>query len=556
MKNYFFGAGGVICLAGYMPDEDDEKLLPDVGADYVKCGRFEFHPVVFPVSAILVLLFTVAGAWWAVSEPGVAAEGAGRLKNWMCDSFGWFFVLTVNVLLVVTLVLGFSKLGRVRLGGMGAKPKFSTFSWLAMLFSAGMGIGLVFWSVAEPMMHFQSPVGGEAAGSKEAAKAAMRMTFFHWGLHAWGVFAVIGAAIAYFSYNKGLPLTIRSTFYPLLGERVRGPWGNAIDVLAVLGTLFGVATSLGLGVQQVNAGLSYLAPSVVAGAGETGEGTSLGLSGTWVQILLIGVITAIATVSVVSGLTKGIKYLSVANLVVAGLLLTGVFLLGDSIRLLDAFVQNVGGYLANLVRMSFWTEAYAAAEQGKAGWQNGWTIFYWAWWISWSPFVGMFIARISYGRTMREFALGVLFVPVLITFVWMTVFGDTALFLDMFGHGEIGAAVKKDVSTALFALLGHFPLSVLTSVVAMLVIVIFFVTSSDSGSLVIDTITAGGHPKPPVVQKVFWALLEGGVAAVLLLSGGLNALQTAAIVTGLPFAAVLLLMAWSLIRALRQERVE
>jgi choline/glycine/proline betaine transport protein len=524
--------------------------------DYIKVGPFEFHPVVFPVSAFLIVIFAVLGGVWALNDAAGAQNSFESAKNFMCDRFGWFFVLTTNAMLVVAIILATSRFGEIRLGGRHARPQFTRLSWFAMLFSAGMGIGLVFWSVAEPMYHFGNPAAMAPVSSPTAARSAMTTTFFHWGLHAWGIYTVVGAAIAFFAYNRGLPLTIRSTFHPLLGKHVHGTPGHVIDILAVVATLFGIATSLGLGVQQVNAGLNYILPDLIASStAETGEGTALGLSGKWVQVMLIGVITLIATISVVSGLDKGIKILSNSNMIAAAALLLMVFILGPTVHLLDAFVQNMGAYISSLFNMSFWTEAYQPpAEDGDPSrWQNGWTIFYWAWWIAWSPFVGMFIARISYGRSIREFATCVLLVPSIVTFLWLSVFGNTALHEEMFGMGGIVDAVNESVDTALFALLAHFPLAALTSGVAVLVIIIFFVTSSDSGSLVIDTITGGGHPHPPVIQKIFWAVLEGAVAAVLLLCGGLQALQTGSVITGLPFAVVLLFMAWSLLKGLGQD---
>ncbi|GAA5481629.1 BCCT family transporter [Haloferula sargassicola] len=538
----------------HLPEEArDDAHSPD----YIKIGPLEFHPIVFPVSALLIILFTIGGGIWALHDAAGAEAAFNAAKTWMSDSFGWFFVLSVNALLLVAILLASTRLGDVRLGGRLAKPDFSYPSWFAMLFSAGMGIGLVFWSVAEPIYHYQSPPNISLVAAPAGERIAMSLTFFHWGLHAWGVYTVVAAAIAFFAYNRKLPLTIRSTFYPLLGERVRGPIGHAIDILAVVATLFGVATSLGFGVQQVNSGLHFLMPETVAAASGDGAATSLGLSGTTVQIILITLITLIATGSVVSGLDKGIKFLSNTNMFIAGALLLMVLILGPTAHLLDAFVQNLGSYLARFLSMAFWTEAYQADSNGNPEhWQNGWTIFYWAWWIAWSPFVGMFIARISYGRTIREFALGVLLVPTLVTFFWLTVFGNTALYEEVIGGGGIVAAVGEDVSTALFVLLERFPWAGVTGTIAIFVIVTFFVTSSDSGSLVIDTITGGGHPNPPVIQKIFWALLEGAVAAVLLLCGGLSALQTASIITGFPFAIVLLLMAWSLLKGLKQAQLE
>ncbi len=514
--------------------------------DFVKLGPLEFHPVVFPVSALLILGFTLWGFLSARADAAATEELFSATLGWIATNFGWFYILTANLLLVSVGVLIFSRFGRIRLGGADCKPDYSRGAWFAMLFSAGMGIGLMFWSVAEPMNHFGSPPGILSSGSPEAAREAMLITFYHWGLHAWGIYALVGCSIAYFAFNRSLPITIRSTFYPILGERVRGIGGHVIDILAVVATLFGVATSLGLGVLQVNSGLHYLFPERIA-AGSSDAGTT-------VQMLLIAGITLAATASVVSGLDRGIKRLSQGNLILAGCLLLLVFCLGPTSHLLDAIVQNLGNYLSRVLPLATWTETYRVGDDNPGGWQHSWTIFYWGWWISWSPFVGMFIARISRGRTIREFALGVLIVPTLLTFLWLTVFGNSALHEELANGGGILAAVNENLSTAIFKLFEHYPLSRLTSGLAVIVVITFFITSSDSGSLVIDTITGGGHPKPPVIQKVFWALLEGAVAAALLFAGGLKALQSAAITTGLPFALALLVMAFCLFKGLRAEQ--
>jgi choline/glycine/proline betaine transport protein len=456
------------------------------------------------------------------------AEVQTRIANWT----GWFLVLVVNVYLGFVVLLMVSRFGHVRLGRPGEQPEFSRLTWFSMLFSAGMGIGLLFFSVAEPIYHFGSPPTGPAR-SVEAARQAMALTYFHWGLHAWGIYALVGVSLAYFCFNRGLPLTIRSAFQPLLGERIHGPIGNAIDTLAAVATLFGVATSLGLGVQQINSGLDH-----VLGIGR----------GLVLQVGLIALITAVATISVVSGLNRGIRRLSELNLGLGLLLMLGVLAAGPTLFLLDATVQNLGRYLQNLAAMSFWTEAYRFSY-----WQNDWTIFYWAWWIAWSPFVGMFIARVSRGRSVREFLVGVLLVPTGLTFVWLSIFGNAALYEELFGAGGIADVVATDMPIALFVLLERYPWSGPTSLLAVLIVMTFFVTSSDSASLVIDIITGGGELEPPTRQRVFWALTEGVVAAVLLAGGGLAALQTAAICTGLPFAVVLLLMAWSPYKGIHEQ---
>ncbi|MCB2156642.1 BCCT family transporter [bacterium] len=488
----------------------------------------EIHPTVFFVSAGVIIGFVLLSLIFLNQLSAVFAF----IQTNIADNAGWFYILCVNLFLGFTVYLLCSRYGRIRLGGPDAKPEFSLWGWFAMLFSAGMGIGLLFFSVAEPIFHYATPPLGDEPQTVEAARSAMNMTFYHWGFHAWGVYALVGLALAFFAFNKGLPLTIRSVFYPILKERIHGPVGNLIDIFAVGATLFGVATSLGLGVQQVNAGLAHLLPVP---------------QNSVVQIVLIALITAMATASVVFGLDKGIRRLSEFNMWVALTLLIFVLLLGPTIFLLNGLVQNIGTYIQRLPEMSFFTEAYT-----EGTWQRDWTIFYWAWWIAWSPFVGMFIARISFGRTIREFLTGVLFVPVILTFIWLTVFGDTALHEQMYGGGGIVDAVQNNIPIALFVLLERFPLSIITSVLSIVVVITFFVTSSDSGSLVIDIITAGGNTNPPVHQRIFWATLEGVVAAALLLGGGLTALQTASITTGLPFTVVLLLVAVSLHKGLRE----
>ncbi len=485
--------------------------------------------MVFGWSAALVVVFVVLSYLYGQGL-GTTFE---RIQEVFSTYAGWVYVLTVNACLVFAVWLGFSRFGEIRLGGPSARPEFTLRGWMAMLFSAGMGIGLVFWSVAEPMYHLSSPPLGLAAGTADAARMATTITLFHWGLHAWAIYTVVGLALAYAAYNHRLPLTIRSAFYSLLGERIHGPLGHLIDIVAVIATLFGLATSLGLGAKQVNAGLAEL----------------FGLpASAIVQVVIITVITAIAVSSVIAGLDKGVRRLSEFNMGAAALLLVFVFVLGPTPFILDALIQNVGSYLQHLTQLSTWMETYQQTR-----WQHSWTLFYWAWWIAWSPFVGMFIARVSYGRTLREFVLGVLLVPTLLTAVWLTVFGGAAMHAELAGAGGIAAAVQEDVSMALFALLDGFPIAAVTQSIAVVVIVTFFVTSSDSGSLVIDTITSGGHPRPPVAQKVFWATTEGAVASALLLTGGLTALQAGSILTGLPFAFVLLAMMVGLHRSLRAE---
>lgn len=492
---------------------------------------FDIHAPVFYPSAVIILIFI--GLTLSIGEPMeaiFASTTAGITTN-----AGWLLVLAVNVFLAFSLYFAFSKMGKIRLGGPKAKPDFSTFAWFAMLFSAGMGIGLLFFSVAEPILHYSNP---PRSGTDEvqAAQDAMKFTFLHYGLHAWAIYAIVGMSLAFFTFNKKLPLTLRSVFYPLLGDRIHGPIGNIIDVVAVVATLFGLATSLGFGVQQVSAGLAHLfgTPDTVI-----------------MQVVLITVITGAATISVVLGLDKGVRVLSELNMRLGLVFLIAMLILGPTVFLLDSFIQNTGAYLQELVSIGAWTESYAGTT-----WQHDWSVFYWAWWISWSPFVGMFIARVSKGRTVREFFLGVLLVPSILTFLWMSVFGGSALFLELNGIGRIAEAVNDNIATALFVLLEQYPLSFVTSIIGITLVISFFVTSSDSGSLVIDSITSGGKLDAPVGQRIFWAVSEGAVAATLLLGGGLKALQTAAISTGLPFTLLLFIMCYSLYKGLLEEYYE
>lgn len=484
---------------------------------------------VFFTSAGLIIAFSIYGGGF--SEPAGVTFAA--VQDWLVTNMGWFYMAVVAIFFTFILYLAFSRFAHIKLGPDDSVPDYSYVSWIAMLFSAGMGIGLLFFGVAEPITHFAQPPTGEGS-TVEAARNAMLLTYFHWGLQAWATYIVVGLALAYFAFRHNLPLTIRSSLYPLIGERIHGPIGHTVDIFAVLGTMFGVATSLGIGVTQVNAGLNYL------------FGVSVGPE---TQIVLIGCITAMATVSVVAGLDAGIRRISELNMFLALLLLTFVLLAGPTALLLGGFVQNVGNYLSSVVSLTFNIYAYEPNE-----WMGDWTLFYWGWWISWSPFVGMFIARISRGRTIREFILGVLLIPAGFTFLWLSIFGNSALFIELGDQGgEIAAAVVSDMPTALYVFLERLPWTTLVSLLATMLVVTFFVTSSDSGSLVIDIITSGGNEDPPTWQRVFWAISEGVVASVLLLAGGLSALQTAAISSALPFAFVMLFICFGLYRGLQSE---
>lgn len=482
------------------------------------------------------VIFIIALVSFAILSPQIANEVFTNVRNFVADKFGWLYMLGVGIFTLFALFLAVSPFGKFRLGPDQSKPTYSNLSWFAMLFSAGMGIGLMFWSVAEPVMHYVSPPVGTAQ-SIDSAKMAMNILFFHWGLHAWAIYAIVGLVLAYFSFRHGLPLSIRSALYPLIGDKIYGKIGHSVDTIAVLGTVFGVATSLGFGVLQINSGLNYLFEIPV---------------GITTQIILIALITAIATISVVLGLDGGIKRLSELNLYLAGFLLLFIFLAGPTFFLLNTLIQNIGSYLSNIVFMTFNQYSYDTTSS----WMSSWTLFYWAWWIAWAPFVGMFIARVSRGRTIREFVIGVLFVPVGFTFIWMTVFGNSALYSIMNeGFTLLSTAVSADVSTALFKFLQHFPFSSFVSIIAIVLVVTFFVTSSDSGSLVVDTIASGGRVNNPVWQRIFWAVSQGIVAIALLLAGGLQALQSASIIMALPFVFVMLIACWGMYKALSLESI-
>lgn len=485
---------------------------------------------VFAISAALIVGFIIFGAAFTETAASVF-EGA---QTAIATYFGWFLILTINLAVLACLYLALGPYGVVRLGAQTETPQYGIFSWTAMLFSAGIGIGLLYWAVAEPLFHYFAPPIADAE-SVEAAQQAMVLSFLHWGVHGWAVYCIVGLSLAYFHYRKGLPLSIRSALYPLIGERIYGPIGHAVDILAVFGTMFGIVTSLGLGVMQVNAGLTSL----------------FGLpSNLFVQIVLIAIITAFATTSVMMGLDGGIKRVSNFNIQLSFVLLAFILIVGPTLYIFDSFIENVGNYLSNFVYFSFWGEAYSGTD-----WQVDWTIFYWAWWISWSPFVGIFIARISRGRTVREFTLGVILIPIGILFFWFTAFGGVAVHMEMLGDPGLIEATKEGYGNAIFKLLEYFPFTPFVTAVVVVMIVVWFVTSSDSGSFVIDMLTAGGHSDPPKIQRLFWAVTEGVIAAILLAAGGLSALQAAAVVAGFPFAFVILIMMYGLLRALSRDHL-
>jgi choline/glycine/proline betaine transport protein len=518
-------------------DAGDSARAASPGGLKGRLGAFfiTVNPAVFTASAAIVLAFVGFG----VLLPDTAGRVFQATQDFITEYLGWLYLVVVTFFLGFLIWLGLSRYSRIRLGAPDEAPQFSFFAWFSMLFSAGMGIGLVFWSIAEPVLHYRNPPQG-AGATPAAANQAMVYTFFHWGLHAWAVYVALGLSVAYFSFRYELPLTIRSIFFPLLGNRIYGPFGHLIDVLAVFGTLFGLATSLGLGVMQLNTGLNYL----------------LGLPVShWHQVGLIGLITAVAVASVISGLDRGLKWLSVFNLGLALVVLAFVLLAGPTLFIIRFLLDSTGGYLSQLVELSLTADAV-----GGSDWQQDWTMFYWAWWIAWSPFVGIFIARISRGRTIREFIIGVLALPTLFVFVWMAAFGGTALHMELFGDAGIAAAVAADTTTALYATLDRLPLATLASALATLLIATYFVTSSDSGTHVVDALISRGSTRSPKRQRVIWGITEGAVAATLLIVGGeraLSSLQTASIAAGLPVAAILVIACFSLLRALRREfRVE
>ena len=483
-------------------------------------------PVFIPAVAVTLLL--VVGT---ISNPELAGELFSATLAWITQTFGWFYMLSVAIFLVFIVVVAVSPWGRIKLGPDHAVAQYSFPAWFAMLFSAGYGIALLFFGVAEPVLHYASPPAG-APETVDAAKQAMQIAFFHWGFHIWAIYGLVGLVLAYFAFRHGLPLSIRSALYPLIGERIYGPIGHTVDVFAILGTMFGIATTLGLSVTQINAGINYLWPAIPIN--------------TTVQIIAIAVITAAATVSVVAGLDKGVKRLSILNMVLAVALMSFVFIVGPSILILETFLQNTGSYLSGIVERTFNLQAYTRSD-----WIGNWTLFIFGWTIAWAPFVGMFIAKISRGRTIREFVGGVMLVPTIFTFLWFSIFGDTALNLIMNeGVTTLIADVQADHAVALFKLFDQLPWSFFISLITVLLIVTFFVTSSDSGSLVIDSLASGGAMQTPAWQRVFWAVLEGAVASVLLLAGGLSALQTMTIASALPFSIIMLVAAVGMWRAL------
>ncbi|NBB92558.1 MAG: BCCT family transporter [Gammaproteobacteria bacterium] len=504
----------------------------EVGQDNVEAMGMDIHHPVFAIASTLIVLFVVLSLMF----PEISNEWLNTTRVWIGEKFDWMFLTAGNIFVLFCVALIILPVGKIRLGGQDAKPEFGYLSWFAMLFAAGMGIGLMFWGVAEPVGYFTEWYGTPLNVGGGNAEASLGATMYHWGLHPWAIYGVVALSLAFFCYNKGMPLTIRSTFYPLLGDRVWGWFGHFIDTLAVLATLFGLATSLGLGAKQAAGGMSFL----------------FGIdSGLMTQVAIIIGVTAVAVVSVVRGIHGGVRVLSNLNMFVAAALLLFTMIAGGFVAFLANMGTTVWGYIEYILPLS------NPVGREDSTFYHAWTIFFWAWWISWSPFVGMFIARVSHGRTVREFMTAVLIVPVLVTVVWMSAFGGAGIDQVIAGAGELAGGIG-DSSLALFQMLSELPMTAITSFLAIILVLVFFITSSDSGSLVIDSITAGGKLDAPVPQRIFWAVTEGAVAGVLLAVGGdaaLNALQAGAVSTGLPFVIVLLFMCISLAKGLNHELV-
>ena len=518
---------------------EEEQSIPGkttttytVGQDNVQVLGLDVHNPVFAIAATLVVVFVV----FTIAFQEQAAAAFTTLRPWLTSKFDWVFMISANIFVLVCLGLMLSPWARIRIGGKDAKPDYSYVSWFAMMFAAGIGIGLMFYGVVEPVNNYLNPPLGFETSSPAIREVAMAATIFHWALHPWAIYVVVGLALAIFGYNKGLPLTIRSGFYPLLGERVWGWPGHVIDVLAVIATLFGIATTLGYGAEQASAGLTYL-------YGTPGGSTT--------KVVLIVIITLIALGSVLRGLDGGVKLLSEINLIMAAALCLFVIVAGPTVEIIGNYFGNIIAYVKYVPALSNWI------GRDDTAFVHGWTTFYWAWWIAWSPFVGMFIARISRGRTVREFISCALFIPSLASVLWMTAFGDAAIsqYLSTGYDGVISAVGNSQMEVALFRFLEQFPMSDVLSALALLLIIIFFVTSMDSGSLVIDIITAGGKLDAPLPQRAFWCCFEGLIAIALLLGGGLAALQALALASAFPFTLLMLILCVCIVKGLKSEPV-
>ncbi len=498
--------------------------------NFTKWG-FDMNVFVSVVSAVLVLGFVL----FTLLRPEIASTTFSDINSALNQQFGWLFVITINLSFVFLIIIGLSKFGKIRLGGFESKPEFTNFSWYAMLFSAGIGIGIFFYGVAEPIYHLDIPTGLQSGSEFDNFK----VMYLHWGAHAWSLYGLVAVGLGYFAYNKNLPFSFRSLFYPIIGDKIYGIIGDIIDTIAVLAVLFGLATSLGLGAQQINSGLNYVFGIPI----QTG-----------IQVGLIAFITFLATLSVVSGINKGIKFLSQANTYISALLLGMILLIGPTSYILSTYLSSMGIYLKDFINIGLFTATQAADIQ----WQGWWSVFYWAWWVSWTPFVGTFIARISKGRTIREIAIGTVVIPTIIITFAMTILGGAGVYLNDVKDGVIAEAINNNIATSMFEMIKQLVVSdvlrIIMSVIAIFAILLFFITSSDSGSLVVDNLTSGGKKDSPKTQRVFWAAMEGIIAAAVLLLGGskaLTTLQSGVIITGLPFAILLIIMMFSLAKELQ-----
>ncbi|MGM7701006.1 glycine betaine uptake BCCT transporter [Pseudalkalibacillus sp. Hm43] len=487
---------------------------------------------VFIISLIISLVFIA----WGVLSPEGLQEKTGAVQSFLQIKFGWFYLLSATAFLIFAIYLIFSRYGKIKLGKDDDEPDYNLVTWFAMLFSAGMGIGLVFWGTAEPLYHYYDPPSGNGE-TVESARASLRYAFFHWGLHPWGIYTVVGLALAYFKFRKGAPGLISAIFRPLLGDRVNGPIGILIDVIAVFATVFGVATSLGFGAAQISGGLSYVFEGI--------QNTKL------TQLVIIAIVTVLFIISASTGLNKGIKYLSNTNIVLAIGLMFFLLFAGPTNFIMDVFTQTLGSYVQNLPSMSFTLGPYSETKQG---WIQSWTVFYWAWWIAWAPFVGMFIARVSKGRTIREFVLGVLLVPTIFGGLWFSVFGGSAIFKErMEGTGLYQLMTDQGTEVALFSLFEQFPLGAVMSIIAILLISTFFITSADSATFVLGMQTTNGSLNPSNYIKFIWGGVVAASAAILLYSGGLTALQTASIIAAFPFTFIMIFIVFAIMKALKED---
>lgn len=503
------------------------------GQDNIQFLGFDVHNKVFGISAILIVSFILI----TLIFPEQSGEALNSTKSWVINKFDWLFMIAINIMILLSVAIIISPLGKIRLGGKSATPEYGTISWLCMLFASGVGIGLLFWGVAEPVAYYTNWYGtplNVTERTPEAEALALSASLYHWGVHGWATYGLVGLALAFFSYNKGLPFTLRSTFYPIFGEKCWGPIGNLIDILAAIATVFGIATSLGLGAQQIASGLQYIfdTPNTLT-----------------TQILIIIMITCITYFSVIRGMQDGVKFLSNLNIALSILLLAVIFCLASTTSILEKTLSIFPSYVKNIIPLSDW---YNREDES---WYHGWTIFYWAWWVSWSPFVGIFMAKISKGRTVREFFLAVFIAPILFIGIWFSIMGGAALDQIINEQGTLVNGITN-ASLALYEMYGQLPYSTVIAVTSLVLTVIFFVTSADSGAIVVDTITCGGKSNSPIKQRVFWVSSSSMIAVCLLIGGGsqaLSTIQAGVVATGLPFLIVLLLLSYSLVKGLKTE---